>query len=130
MSHFETDGPARPSTLSLWSAANVMGLAAALALIVTGWRYLTPLSGVTGAGGALLAMLGETALLLAAAVLARFKTGGVRTLFIVLSWLGAILTLIAVLFLHGTISAILLVIVMLALAAETFRLGPSSGARA
>lgn len=102
------------------TAALALGIFAAAAFALTGWRYVTPLSGVTGAPGALLAMLGEAALVFAAVVLLTSKSNGIRRLFIGLSWLGAVLTLIALVFLHGWLSAVMIALALIAIAIATF----------
>ena len=120
---------AAPLPARMRHGALILTLMALIALVLTGWRYLTPLSGVTGAGGALLAIVGCAALVVAGLVLAVARPGGVRTLFLGLSWLGLLLTLAAVLFLHGFWSAIALIFAIGALAAETFGVDRPRGAR-
>lgn len=93
------------------------GAFSALALALTTWRYFTPLSGITGASGALLAMFGEFALIFAAVLLMITSSRGLYSVFVALSWLGGILTFIALLFLHGWLAAVALVLALLALAA-------------
>ncbi|WP_176086103.1 hypothetical protein [Martelella sp. HB161492] len=100
--------------------ASLVVLAAAVALLLTGWRYFAPLSGITGTSGALLAMFGAFMLILAGLAFFVLEPGRWRTLFLVLSWLGAILTLIAELFLHGWGSSVALAVCLCAIAIETF----------
>lgn len=100
--------------------AYVMMLGALCALLITLWRYVTPLSGVNGSGGAELTMVGEAALLLASVILLRKKHDGLRKLFVFLSWVGVILTFIAALFLHGWLSAAFLALCALGVLIETF----------
>lgn len=91
-----------------------------LAGTLTLWRYFTPLSGIEGTSGALLATFGCAMLVLAGGLLHRLQPGGARTLFLILSWVGSILTLIALLFLHGWWAAGLLGVGVVAVAVETF----------
>ncbi|MCK0196512.1 hypothetical protein MWN34_06255 [Ancylobacter sp. 6x-1] len=100
------------------AGALMFALAALVALGLTGWRYLTPLSGVTGAGGALLAMFGAFILVLAGLMLLRVPRGRWRSLLLGLSALGVALTLIAELFLHGWGASVALAVAVIAIAVE------------
>lgn len=99
-------------------------LAAFVALCVTGWRYFAPLSGVAGTGGALLAMFGAFMLMVAGLLLLRLPKGRWRSLFIVLAYVGIVLTLLCELFLHGWWSAGALAVGIIAIVLETFTKSP------
>lgn len=85
-------------------------LGALTALILTGYRYFTPLSGITGTYGALLSMVGAAALIVGAVALMALPRGGLRATFLVLSWLGVLLTLLAAGLLHGWWSSLALIV--------------------
>lgn len=112
------------------AAASLIAVAALAALVITGWRYVTPLSGVTGTVGALLAMAGDAALLIGGIVLVMLPRGGWRVTFLVLAWIGGLLTLLATVLLHGWSSAAVLAVLLLALLVATFVKGPARGGRA
>jgi hypothetical protein len=90
------------------------------ALLVTLWRYLTPLSGVNGSGGAEITMLGEAALILAGLILLRNDHDFIRKLFLFLSCIGVLLTIVATVFLHGWISTVLLIVCAIGVLIEIF----------
>ncbi|WP_199178587.1 hypothetical protein [Acidimangrovimonas sediminis] len=118
---------ARAGTGAAPGAATLIAVAALVALVITAWRYFTPLSGVTGTAGALLTMVGDVALLIGGIVLALLPGGGWRVLFLVLAWIGGLLTLLATVLLHGWSSAAALVVLLLALLIATFVKGPAKG---
>lgn len=109
--------PSRADT-ALHSGGYLMAAAAAVALGITTWRYFTPLSGVTGTPGALLAMFGEAALLVAGIALARLARGAGRSIFMGLSWIGILLTLFATALLHGWLSVGALIVALVGLVIE------------
>jgi len=79
----------------------ILLFAAALAsLLVTLYAYFTPLTGVTGTAGALLVVVANVILLLAALVLPGLQGRGMRNLVRVLVLLGLIGTAFAGLLLH------------------------------
>lgn len=98
----------------------LLALGAAVAFGLTAWRYLTPLSGITGTPGALIAMFGEAALFVAGIALALMARGAGRTVFVVLAWIGIALTLFAAILLHGWWSAAALVVALAGLVAASF----------
>ncbi|MGU3575562.1 hypothetical protein ACLBWZ_08510 [Brucellaceae bacterium C25G] len=100
--------------------AYVMLLGALCAFLITLWRYITPLSGVNGSGGAELTMVGEAALILASVILLKVNPGVVRKIFLFLSCLGVVLTFIASLFLHGWFTAFFLAVCALGVVIELF----------
>ena len=81
-----------------------------IAFLITGYRYLTPLSGITAAGGALLVLVGELVLIACASGVMLNNPSAFRTFLIIVLWIGTILSCIAELFLHGWTSAMLLVV--------------------
>lgn len=102
---------------------HLLAVAAAVAFLITTIRFFTPLSGINGTYGALMAMFGEAALVLAGVCLALLPRGGVRTTFAVLAWIGIVLTLFATVLLHGVWSTVALAIGLLGLLAESFSRG-------
>lgn len=111
----------------LHRGAVLLVLVAFLAFALTMWRYLTPLSGITGSGGAMLAALGAAALVLGGLGLTVLPIGGARTTLLALCWLGATLTLVALLLLHSWWAAGLLAIGLFAMVIES--IAPARGAR-
>lgn len=109
-----------PRGIGVPLGAGLLILGGAVALLLTGWRYFAPLSGITGTPGALLAMFGSFMLIVAGVAFFMLGRGGWRILFLVLTWLGAILTFVAELFLHGWGSSIAMAVCILAVAIETF----------
>ncbi len=107
----------RPRRLT---GATILMLGAVIALSVTTYRYFTPLSGITGAGGALVVMLAQFALIMAAAALIVAQGPTARRALLILSWLGVILTLVGTLFLHGWISGAFLVLAGVGVVMQTF----------
>lgn len=85
-------------------------LCVVIAFLMTGYRYLTPLSGITGAGGALLTLVGELVLIACGVAVMLNHHASWRTVTLVLIWIGTVLCLIAELFLHGWTSAMLLIV--------------------
>lgn len=110
-------------------AAFVITIAALVALALTTWRYFAPLSGVNGTVGALLAMAGNVALLFGGIALAMLPRGGWRVTFLVLGWIGGLLTLLATVLLHGWSSVAALVALIIALLVATSVKGPARGER-
>lgn len=94
-------------------------LGALAALILTTYRYFAPLSGITGTYGALLAMFGAAALIVAAFAIASLEAGPLRTTFLVLSWIGAVLTLAAAWLLHGWWASLALILCLAGVAIAT-----------
>lgn len=93
---------------------------AVVAFALTGSRYFTPLSGITGAGGALLTLGAELLLLLMGLALLRMHGLRARRTVLILAWLVVILTLISALFLHGWISAGFLGLAAIGVVVQTF----------
>jgi drug/metabolite transporter (DMT)-like permease len=85
-------------------------IGAVVALVLTTYRYFTPLSGITGTSGALLAMFGAASLIAGAIALMALRRGGLRVVFLVLSWLGVLLTLLAAALLHGWGASLALIV--------------------
>lgn len=102
------------------TGAVLMVLGAAVALGITTYRYVTPLSGITGAGGALLTMAGELLLVLMGLALFVVHGARARRTILILSWLFVILTLIAAMFLHGWITAAFLALTAIGVVVQTF----------
>lgn len=102
------------------AGAILMVVGAAVALGITTYRYVTPLTGITGAGGALLTMAGELLLVLTGLALFFVHGPGARRAILILSWLFVTLTLIAALFLHGWITAGFLALTAVGVVVQTF----------
>lgn len=95
-------------------------LGAFAAGLATTYRYNVPLSGVNGAGGALLTLVSEFILVIIGLILLSIHSRGGHRALTTLAWIGVLLCFIAELFLHGWISAILLVIAALGLIVYSF----------
>lgn len=101
---------------------------AVVALAITGWRYVTPLSGINGSGAAELTMLGEAALVLAGVILLRNARDFWHKLFLFLCWPGALLTLLAAIFVQGWITAAFLCVCLIGVVIVTFFAASKRGA--
>lgn len=112
-------GRMSPSITRSHAGGYLLAFGAAVALGITTWRYFTPLSGVTGTPGALLTMFGEAALLLAGVAISWMSGGTGRAIFIVLAWLGIILTGFAAYLLHGWWALTALAVALIGLAIGT-----------
>ncbi len=97
----------------------LLALGAAVAFGITAWRYFTPLSGITGTPGALITMFGEAALFVAGLAIAFMARGAGRTTFVVLAWIGIVLTLFAAVLLHGWWAAVALILALVGLVLGT-----------
>ncbi|WP_300724765.1 hypothetical protein [Pseudomonas sp.] len=105
--------------------ANILIVAAVIALCITAWRFFTPLSGVTDSGGAMVAMLAEVVLIILGLLLLKSHTGGFRRFILFLGWVGVIGTFIAALFLHGWWTAAVIAVAALGVVIETFSHTPT-----
>lgn len=108
--------------------ACLMIIAALVALAITGWRFFTPLSGVTDSGGAMTTMLAEFVLFVLGVLLLQTKAGGLRNFVVFLSWAGAIGTIFAASLLHGWWTVAVLVAYAAGVVIETFGTQPTRSA--
>ncbi|WP_293868242.1 hypothetical protein [uncultured Alsobacter sp.] len=101
----------------------VIMIAGAAGVLLSAYAYLTPLTGITGAPGALLVIGSSVALVVDGLILRTATRGAVFWLFWLLGVLGAIGTLSAGYFLHAwwLMAAILIVLVGLGLTLTTRR---------
>ena len=102
------------------TGAYIIVITALIALAITAWRFFTPLSGVTGSGGSMTTMLGEFVLFILGLLLIKHEFGGLRSFFVVLSWLAVIGTLFGAVLLHGWWTALVLVVCAAGVVIETF----------
>jgi len=102
------------SSLTLVIAASL------IAALITTYRYITPLSGVTDAGGALLTLVSEFVICALGLIIAIANGPLVRKTGLVLAWILAVLCFIAELFLHGWLSAAFVAICLVGLCFHTF----------
>ena len=105
--------------------AYLMIMTALVALAMTAWRFFTPLTGVTGSGGAMTTMLAELVLIILGVLLVKTGAGGLRNFVLFLSWAGAIGTIFAASLLHGWWTVAVLVIFALGVVTETFGTTPT-----
>ena len=105
--------------------AYLMIMTALVALAMTAWRFFTPLTGVTGSGGAMTTMLAELVLIILGVLLVKTGAGGLRKFVLFLSWAGAIGTIFAASLLHGWWTVAVLVIFALGVVTETFGTTPT-----
>jgi len=110
------------------TGAYIIVITALIALAITAWRFFTPLSGVTDSGGAMVTMLGEFVLFILGLLLIKYEFGGLRKLFVILSWLGVLGTLLGAILLHGWWTAIVLVVCAAGVIIETFCAKPTRSA--
>lgn len=108
--------------------ANIVIITALVALGITAWRFFTPLSGVTGSGGAIVTMLAALVLLIVGVLLTKTGPGGARNFFLFLGWAGVIGTFFAALLLHGWWTAAVLVVCAVGVVIETFGGKPTRSA--
>ena len=108
--------------------AYILIIAALIALCITAWRYFTPLSGVTGSGGAIITLLAELVLLVLGLLLVKQHAGGFRRFLLFLSWVGVAGTIVAALFLHGWWTAVVLAVGAVGVVIETFGGKPTRSA--
>ncbi|MBS5837795.1 MAG: hypothetical protein KID05_01270 [Pseudomonas sp.] len=100
--------------------AYILIVAALVALVITAWRFFTPLSGIDGSGGAMTAMFAELVMVVLGLLLLKSHAGGLRGFLLFLSWAGIIGTFIAALFLHGWWTAAVLAVGAVGVVIETF----------
>lgn len=92
--------------------AQIMAVPAAISLLVAVADFFRRGSGIAGTAGAGLAIFGCLALVFAAVMLARLQPGGWRTLFVVLTLIGAVLTGLAAWFLESPLVLIGMVLTL------------------
>lgn len=93
--------------------ANIMAIPAAIALIVALIAFFSRSSGIAWTTGAGLAIFGCAALVLAALLVGRLRSGPLRTVFTVLILIGGLLTALAAWFLESTIVLIAILAMLL-----------------